>query len=287
MEELNKNIKQYLKQKEPEYFEGVELYNQHKNARKNIIMTLNQHWNKGFMHTKLIYELEVLVGIEKHSNKTSVLKHRPLYAPVNLIDQTKEEVPENYEYKVPYNDLPEELKSLVIEKGQLYNALEVSKKELAEIGSGNDVQSVSRRKIIMKDMHRMSDKIKNIHALLLKYEETKKMEDIESEINALHEASGSGAETNDEDDEALESDNLESIFQYEKMDYWQKKDLLKRLRSSVPRQEQRAVETDKAEVKANNQKKAELGRKMIQILEAFFTDNNEPKDEPEAENNEE
>lgn len=271
LKKLEKKIKDYLSKENLPYWEGVELYSEHPSARRNIIINLNQIWNKEIMHTKLVYELECLVGIEIKSNRKSFLEEKPANVPYTLIDKTKVEAPVNYEYKVKFEKLPDDLKALVIEKGQLYNHLELKKKELAAIGQVNDDKSVAKRQIILKDMHRMSDKIKFIHALLVKFDESGKYEAGEIEQLKKQSVGGSNQEPERSDEEILENE-----FKYLGMDYFKRKDLLTRLRSSVVKQEQRAEESDKKEIKEKNLQKAALGRKMIAILEQWFEENQEP-----------
>jgi hypothetical protein len=61
------------------------------------------------------------------------------------------------------------------------------------------------------------------------------------------------------------------------MGYFQKKNLLLLLRSSVVKQEQRANESNKPAVIEKNKEKAALGRKMIAWLEVYFEENQEPE----------
>lgn len=59
------------------------------------------------------------------------------------------------------------------------------------------------------------------------------------------------------------------------MSHYQLKDLLVKLRSSVVKQEQRAEETIKPDVKKKNIDKAKLGRRMIEVLVQYFAENKE------------
>jgi hypothetical protein len=267
MKEKNDKIRAYLNQESPEYWEGVELYTNHPDARKNIVISLNQQSNKGFMHEKLIYELENIAGIAVHSNRSSVMTHRAAVIPYKIVDEVKLAAPVNYEYKTKLEKLPQELKSLVIEKGQLYGVLEESKKELAKIGQENDEKSIDLRNGILRIMQDVVIKIKNIHLILIRYDETSEI--VLEDLSTFYEKSDEVIDLSN----ASEEDILDNEFKFKKMDHYQKKDLLVRLRSSVVKQEQRAAESKKPDVVKKNSEKAELGRKMIAWLEKYFEEN--------------
>ncbi len=297
MSDINNEIKSYLDQDELDYWEGVELYSEHPKKRNNVIMTLNQRWQKSAMHTKLVYELEKLVGNDI-TNRQTVLKQRPAVLPFKVIEETKEEAPANYEYKIAYDDLPKELKAVVIEKGQLYNALEQHKKKLADIGEQNDDKSVSKRAVILKDMRRMSDRIKKIHSLLMIFDGKKGFaEDKELEPEAANKLAGESKQFFDEieslkntpvggvktihelsqNKEQTIEDELQAEFDYQEMTYWKLKDLQVKIRSSVIKQEQRAKASKKQNIVEKNLQKAELGRTMLEWLEKYFKETSEPE----------
>lgn len=299
-EQITREIKSYLDQEELDYWEGVELYSEHPAKRNNVILTLNQRWQKSAMHSKLVYELEKMVG-EKSTNRSTKLNQRPAVLPYKVIDETKEKAPANYEYKIAYEDLPEELKAVVIEKGQLYNALELSKKNLADIGEQNDDKSVSKRAVILKDMRRMADRIIKIHSLLMFFDEKNgfaKNEEMKQEtanklageakqffdeIEGLKMKAVGGVKTkhvlshDEENKEQTIEDELQSEFGYKDMTYWKLKDLQVKLRSSVLKQEQRAKTSKKKNIKEKNLQKAELGRTMLEWLEKYFEETPEPE----------
>lgn len=276
MKEIDEKIEAYLNQDNPGYWEGVELYSDHPSARRNIVINLNQAWNKQFMHEKLISELETVVGIEKHSGKLAVLEHRPGNIPVKIIDKAKEAAPPDYEYKVKFEKLPDELKTLVVEKGQLYTALTIKKKDLAEIGEVNDDQSIAKRKVILKDMHKMVDRIKGIHQILIGFDKDRNFDKDYFQGFMRQVVGGSTMEIGQEK-ELSDEQLLDAEFGFVKMDYYQRKDLLVRLRSAVIKQEQRAQETNKPNIVEKNKQKAELGRKMIALLEQYFEETQEPE----------
>ena len=280
LEILEESIRAYLAQDEMEYFEGCQLYASHPSARRGVVINLEQRHEKPTMHEKLIYELEKLVKVEKLTFRSAVPQKPPVKLPVNLAINTQSEAPKNYEYKIPYEKLPEELKKLVVEKGQMYNTMDKSKKELAEIGEVNDDKSVARRKVILEVMHQCSDRVKKIHAILMNFEET--LEFNQDEIEILKEKSVGGNQGNKVGHDRMdlsEEEVLDKEFEFKKVSYWQRKDLLKKLRSSVPRQEKRAEESKKEEVVKKNKEKASLGRKMIAVLEKYFEGTQEPKKE--------
>jgi hypothetical protein len=276
--EIEDKIKAFLAQESPEYFAGVELYEQHPEAKKNLIINFRQRYNKGSMHEKLVYELEKMIGAQVYSNRSTVLGGSPANIPYKLIKETKAEAPENYEYKVKYENLPEELKKKVIEKGQLYTYLEKLKLLLAEVGQANDEKSIESRKVIMDRMHDTVDRIKEIHTELMQFEEVGTFQGFESII------SSKGVEIPipkldkplpiSEIPDLIDIE-LENEFSYLQMSYYQLKDLLIKLRSAVPKQEQRAKESKKPDVIKSNEQKAQLGRKMIALLVRYFEENKE------------
>ena len=303
--EINQEIKSYLEQDEMDYWEGVELYSEHPKKRNNVVLTLNQRWQKSTMHEKLVYELEKIVG-NKPTNRKTILNQRPAVLPFKVIEETKDEAPQNYEYKIAYEKLPKELQAIVIEKGQLYNALEQKKKELADIGEQNDDKSVAKRGIILKDMRRMSDRIKKIHSLLMIFDENKgfvsnkklkpetankiacEAKQFYNELEILKTRPVGGTDEKPQEEETKElslEDELDKEFQYQNMNYWKRKDLLVKLRSSVNKQEKRAKSTNKEKIKEKNLLKVEMGKSMIYLLEKYFKENEEPDTDKTSENN--
>ncbi len=300
MSDLKQQIKDWVKQEEPDYWQGVELYSQHPQAKKNLIINLNQRWNKEIMHFKLLSEMERLAGVKKYTQRKAKLNERPQNVPVKIVTKTEEEAPQNFEYKIKYNDLPEELKKMVIEKGQLYNALQVNKKKLANIGEANDDKSVAKRTVILRDMQRQADRIKKIHSLLLKFEENnafapneqlppEKVNEIVNNAKAFFEevehlnknkvgkVMRIDFEEPESEDEMSEEDLLDKHFKYKEMDYWQRKALLHKTRSAHSKQKRRAKEADSEKVRENNLQKAELTAKMIALLEDYFKNTPEPE----------
>jgi hypothetical protein len=283
--ELENKIRAFLAQDSPEYFEGVQLYANHPEAKKTLVLNFNQRFNKGSMHEKLVYELEKLVGAAVYSNRRTVLNHNPANIPYQLVSKTKVDAPENYEYKVKFEKLPDQLKKLVIEKGQLYIYLEKLKHEMSKIGTQNDETSIDGRQLIYEKMQTVSQKIKEIHAYLLEFEEkglviTEPVIDESVEDELVNERRLlSGAEVTrslliNEMPELIDIE-LENEFAYLQMSYYQLKDLLIKLRSAVPKQEQRGKESKKPDVKKTNEEKARLGRLMIALLVKYFEENKE------------
>jgi len=274
MEKLNKKISDYLAQETPEYFEGVTLYNQHPGAKNNLMNTFKVNFNKAVAQEKIINELEKLTGVAKYTNRRAVLNQSIADIPHQLFTRKQNHAPANYDYKVKFKNLPRDLQVKVIEKGQLYTKLEMQKKDLADIGTSNDEQSINKRGALVEEMQETSNRIKEIHREVLQYEE-KGVIVLENEADTST-GSVAGAEptTIDQFPDLIDVE-LENEFAYMQMSYYQLKDLLVKLRSSVAKQEQRASESTKPEVKQKNTEKAALGRKMIALLVKYFEENKE------------
>lgn len=296
-------IKEYLAQDQMEFFAGLELYTKSPKAKQNLVLSFNQNWNKGTIHKRLIYELEKMIEVKEYSGRSTVLEQRPANIPYKMIDDTKQVAPQNFEYKIPYDSLPEELKALVIEKGQLYNSLDIKKKSLASVGEVNDQKSISTRRRILKSMEETSDRIIKIHALLLEFNDTEemkpevfdKLKDEEKEKaqakldNFIAHAntfknkpvcgvkSDEKAETETSEEVDQDKDELDELYNYKAMGYFERKEFLARLRSSVPKQEKKANESEKPEIAEKNRLKAESGRKMIALLEKYFEETPKPE----------
>lgn len=260
-------IREYLQGSSLDFYEGLELYSSNPGKRANLVMSFNKQYNKQSVHERLIYELEKMAEMPSHSNRTATLNHSPANVPYKLVEKTKLEAPEDYEYKVKYEDLPEDLKKLVIIKGQLYDRLQIAKKEMAAVGQKNDQESIDARKEKLDEMHGIVGAIKDIHATLLEFEKGG-FDSAQPPGRCLSGAEGSELE---------ESDELENEFHYKNMGYYERKDLLKRLHSAVIKQEQRASESNKANIVEKNKQAAELGRRMIAELQNYFKENTEPK----------
>jgi hypothetical protein len=262
MNDINDKIKTYLAQDEPEFFEGLELYQNHPDARKNLIVNFRQNSNHGRIHNKLINELERIVNAV-YTNRNAKYIHSQANVPYKLVEKTKELAPENFEYKIAFNDLPKELQEKAIFKGQLYSELEKEKREMANLGDANDEETIAKRQKHLMKMRDMQEGILSIHAILLHYDKTQNYDP-------------SVAIEKEEIPVVNDSDELENEFHYKEMGYYKRKDLLIKLRSSVPKQEQRA-NSSKPEIKKKNLEKAALGREMIAVLEKYFNETPEPE----------
>lgn len=177
MSDINNEIKEYLKQDNPDYFTGLNLYASHPDARKNIVRTCELRAKHGTQQRKLIYELERCIGAKKYSGKRAIIKEMP-NVPFNIIKNTEKEAPQNFEYSVKYEDLPEELQKLVVEKGEAYNKLDKLKKEIAATGTKNDDKSVKFRQEKNVEMQKLSERIKEIHEYLMNFESPELQEKI-------------------------------------------------------------------------------------------------------------
>lgn len=175
MKQLHENIQVYLKQKTPDYWQGVKLYEKHPKARKNIIFNLNDEgkYRKDFMHKKLIAELEEIAGQKQTGRKAQLNASKAsIEEPATIITQTDQEAPVNYEYEVAYENLPENLQQKVIQKGQYYDKLDALKKQMAELGPANNQKVIKQRKTLMTEMRNLSNSIKAIHHELKQYEKS-------------------------------------------------------------------------------------------------------------------
>jgi len=306
MTELEKAINAFLAKPEADldYNQAVELYTQHPKHRRNVAKNLEQRYQWGVMHAKVIYELEVLIGA-KPTQRKAKLNSRPanVVKTATFAVKVKREAPKDYEYAVKFQDLPEELKKLVIEKGQVYNHLDASKKKLALLGENNDVKTVAKRKNLMQTMQQDVDRIKAIHALVSKYrlpEPTEPINDenaeqldpnleaLRDQITALQnshantvtdapEPDGDTPEGTEEPSE-LEKE-LDTKFKYIEMGYYQRKDLQKKLRTALIKQNKSAVEASKEKTRLDNAAKAKQTQAMLDILNAYFEETPAPEKE--------
>lgn len=184
MDELTQKISEYLQQEQPDYWTGVKLYEKHPQAKRNVVVNLNDEgkYRKNFMHKKLIAELEKITGnqltgraAQLNASKASVDE------PANLITDTNKEAPADYEYNVPYEELPEHLQNKVLQKGQYYDRLDALKKQMAELGPANNDKAQKQRRKLMTEMRNLSNSIKAIHQELIAYEENGEQQSEESE----------------------------------------------------------------------------------------------------------
>jgi len=209
MANLNKQIEDYLKQDKPNYFTGLKLYAQHPKARKNVIRTCELRSKHGSQQQKIIYELERCIGAEEYSGRKAIVKEMP-QVPFNIMKETVKEAPEDYEYSVKYEDLPEDLQKLVIEKGEDYNEMAVLKKEITASGTKNDEKSVMLRQKKGAEMQVLSNRIKEIHDYLMEFESPQLQEKI-TERNALIVVIGEKTDAVNLLIEALGSENLQIL----------------------------------------------------------------------------
>jgi len=276
MTKIEKQIAEFLNGKTLDYWTAVELYEQHPNARNNIKVNLQQRYRLGAMHEKIVHELETLIGA-KPTFRSTVLGERPTVVPFKIVAEVKEIAPENYEYAVAFNDLPKELQYLVAEKGEHYKHLDIAKKALANLGEVNDIKTVAKRKALLKEMHDYAFRIKAIHAYLLAFDPEKGID-----ADGLTKLYAPPIEE-DLDEEEIEEvigeiteEFLEKKFQFGAMDYYQRKDMLVRLRSTVIKQRERAETSKKEETKQKNIKAAEISSAMIELLTKYFDETAEP-----------
>lgn len=265
MENLNQTIQEYLAQEEPDFLEGVRLYAQHPKAKKNLVRNFELLHNKKIMHEKLVYELEVLIGAEKYSGKCAFLITNVGTVPVKISKETEAAAPKNFEYTVKFADLPEDLKKLAVEKGKLYSELATLKKSLAAIGKQNDDDSLDKRVSFSTKMQSVSNRIIAIHAVLVKYDVSK-----EIDLSALTVTADEPKDDEAKTDSQWDEESIEKEFGISKMEWFQKKDLLKRLQSNVFKQLERAETSKKEATRLENKMEAEKSQAAIAVLQKFF-----------------
>jgi len=248
----NEKIKLFLAKpnKELDYWEGLELYKAHPDAKPKNINNFEKSSQMRIMAQKLIYELERLVGAN-YSNRFAVFNN-PKQALYNL--DAKQPQLENYSYKIAYDDLPESFQALVVEKGKLYTSLEVLKKELVRIGTKNDAESQANRKSKIKQMHEASDRIKEIHAILVRFE-SPQMEEAEDE---------------ESEEASEETSEQKTEFEFTPENKYALKAELSQLRSNVIRQEKRAQDVKNEQKRIENEAKAKAGRERIAAIEEYL-----------------
>ncbi len=264
MLDLHKKIKILIEQKEPLFYEALELYELHPKSKKRFAKICRKRFKKEASHKKIIYLLEGCIGTA-HSGKQTVLERLSK----KKEDQTVLEVPkkaiEKFKYATAIKDLPNELKAMVIEKGMLYNKSDKNKKQLAAIGTKNDVDSISKRKEIRDILKSSFDRIKEIHSILQNYEKTKtidvSLQDKEDDY------------TDEEDDYTDEEDELEKQFAYGKMTFDERKLLLRKCQSNLKKQTARITISKKAVTRERNQAKAIQTQAMIDFLNHYFKNN--------------
>jgi hypothetical protein len=78
---------------------------------------------------------------------------------------------EGFVYNLKLDELPDELKALVIEKGVQYDALGKLKAQLLAVPQNNEAANVETRKGLLDVMRKVVDRIKEIYAILRKFEQ--------------------------------------------------------------------------------------------------------------------
>lgn len=263
---LNNQIVEFLKEDKPSFNEGLRLYAAHPNHRKNIVIASENRYRHGSTHLKIIYELENLVYAEEiknksfvHSEKATVLKESPLNIPFQIVKNTEKVAPSNFKYETKLEDLPAELKALVIEKGELYNKNNILKNELAKSGQKNDEAAILLRQQKRAEMHQNYETIVSHHNVLINYDKTKIVElaPVEDKIIENTELS------------------LEEEYKYETMSWAERKLLRKSVQSNLGKQLERAKTSKTEKTKETNAIKAIRTKAMLDILDAYFAENKE------------
>jgi hypothetical protein len=265
--DAEKQIKEFLSRPNNllDFWQALELYSAHERSKKNVILSLNQRPKARVSAEKIIYELESLVNA-KQSNRFAVfvpdnVLNNISSAKRKLAENISPEVLESYEYAVDYKQLPAEMQKLVQEKAELYKKLDKSKKELAQLGTSNENTVILKRQKLMKSMQELVARIKSIHATLRAYEDsqTKPVAPIVDEFE-------------EEKIPLLFDKELNDKFNYLKMDYFARKDLLSRLLARRLKYIKRFDEVTGTELE-NLQKVMDLNNRMIEMLQDFFKKN--------------
>lgn len=253
MDEKTLAIVEFLKQEELPFHEALRLYSQHPNARRNVVTTTERRFRHSTTHEKIVYELEKIASYDKFSGRKTVLKESPINTHHRIIKETELKAPSNFEYKIKFEDLPKDKQALVIEKGKLYDAREIAKKEMGAVGTGNDDASVQKRQALRADIKSKSDRIVEIHQILVAYDNGEEKEQEPAKKVVIP----------DNSPESI----LEKEFRYSKMNDAEKKLLLKKLQSDASKQRDRANTSKKETTREKNAKLAAQNEKLIEFIQ--------------------
>jgi len=267
MEEKKQAIIDFLNQEVMGFHEGLKLYMEHPDSKRNIVLALEKNHRHSSAHRKLVYKLEQIAGVKKFSGRQTVLKGSPQNVPFRIVKSTEKEAPKTFEYKTKLSEMPDNLKALVIEKGELYDSLDKQKKEIGAIGQKNDDASIMKRQQSLAEMQIKSNRIKEIHKILQDFDKTGKAEDVRNES------------TDDSTPEGI----LEHDYNFRNLNDAEKKLLVKKLQSDVAKQKARSETSKKEATRKKNADLAELNIKIIELIQADFNENTESeKLEPES-----
>jgi hypothetical protein len=255
MSELNQKIEKFLASEKMSFSEGLMLYVGHPEHKKGVAKAIEHNYRHKSAHEKLVYELERCIGAKNYTNRATVITESLTVIPQKMIAATEKVAPSNFDYALKAEDMSDYQKAMVIEKGQLYNQLQIKKKELASFGSDNSERAVEKRQEIRAQMVAITDRIKSIHGLLQEKEllvpEAENSEEIspKSMLSIPDELAG---------------------FNLEKISDAEKKLLLKQTQSNVAKQLERAESSKKEETREENARAAERGQMLIDWLKRYF-----------------
>jgi hypothetical protein len=255
-------VAQFLISKHLSYEEAIRLYKLHPKHRPAMLANFVNRPAWDVMHKRIVYELENLAGLP-HSNRAAVPESDmpQLSAAKAARSQATSfaEVPievQKFEYLIPTEKLTQEERLAMQDKARLYHYMEKAKAELAKLGTNNDEKTVDARAELVDKIEDFKFRIRAIHEVLKHhYPDTPKPEPSPEALP--------GFVTQFDED-------CEKEFRYMKMDYWQRKDLIVRLRSSVVHWQKRADAARKAKTKRDNLTRLERGKLMIRILSDYF-----------------
>jgi len=245
---MKERILSYLKGETLDFTTGVRLYQSHPGHKKPILHNIKSRPNWEVMRTRLIYELELLVGLPP-SNRVSVIEEASTSNQFPIAD-----IPD-YEYKIPIEQLSEKQRKLITRKAQLYNYRDKLQKELSSIGTANDQKSITARAECMDKLVEYTLEIKSIHAVLSHF--------IPNEDGSFPEVPTPNAI------EIAISDELESEYHYIDMPHESRLELLRTLQATLPGVKDRAENAEKKKSQQLNAARARRMEQMIMILRDY------------------
>ncbi|MEA1971979.1 MAG: hypothetical protein U9N34_01580 [Candidatus Cloacimonadota bacterium] len=264
MTNKNEIIFDFLKKEELPFHEALEIYSSHPKSKRNIVLASEQRYRHGSTHKKIVYELEKIAGVKKFSGRSTVLKESPKNAPFRIIKDTEKVASKSFEYKIKFDDLPEDKQQLVIEKSDLYNKMDIYKKKLNVSGKKNDDDSIMKRQKLRAEMQQMSNRIKLIHKILRAFDKGEEIVDNQNKEDSISHTST-----------LLAQEALDKQYHYNEMSDSEKKLLLKKLQSDASKQRDRAISSIKEKTRNKNAQLAEMNERYIKFIQDFFTEQEE------------
>lgn len=175
---MNIEIKDFLEGNR-DYSKGIELFNKY-SKRKKLLKKFETH--KGvFWEEKLFYELKqlslvvparivVLTPSDNFTHKfVSESDMRKMYSDgfVHPADKQK--------YKIPFKELPDICKDLVVYKSKLFNKRSVLHREMRRLPEENIHDTIERRALLNTNIRAISTEIEMIYSSLREHENSGKL----------------------------------------------------------------------------------------------------------------